>query len=120
MNENEKLFGYMTLNTLSDYYQVLLYEDPFNYVGVLVNEETEESESENKFEYSFKIVKLFNPIIQEEFQTLILQFINTLCEIKKELVNEYAENRMKLMLSYDELITERMLSYIRHDFAVEI
>ena len=39
MDENEKLFGYMTLNAMGDYYQVLLYKDPFNFVGVLVNEE---------------------------------------------------------------------------------
>lgn len=37
MDENKKLFGYMTLNALGDYYQVMLYKDPFNYIGILVN-----------------------------------------------------------------------------------
>lgn len=54
----------MTLNTLKDYYQVLLYEDPYNFVGVLVKEETEENTEENNFEYCFEIAKLFNPIVQ--------------------------------------------------------
>ena len=34
----------MTLNTLTDYYQVLLFDDPFNYVGVLANDKNEEDE----------------------------------------------------------------------------
>lgn len=37
MDDNKKLFGYMTLNALGDYYQVLLYKDPYNYAGILVN-----------------------------------------------------------------------------------
>lgn len=37
MDDNKKLFGYMTLNALGDYYQVLLYKDPYNYLGILVN-----------------------------------------------------------------------------------
>lgn len=28
----------MTLNAMGDYYQILLYKDPFNFVGVLVSE----------------------------------------------------------------------------------
>ena len=35
----------MTLNALSDYYQVLLYKDPFNFVGVLVSEEDQEQKN---------------------------------------------------------------------------
>jgi DNA polymerase epsilon subunit 1 len=36
-SENEKLFGYLALQPLDNYYQVLLYKDPLNFVGIFVN-----------------------------------------------------------------------------------
>jgi hypothetical protein len=87
LSEHEKLFGFLTLNTLSQYYEVLLYQDPFNFVGVLVNEESEqkffEGELANNFYYVLQITNLFNPIAKEEFKNLVLHFVNSLWEIKK-------------------------------------
>lgn len=37
--ENGKLFGYLALRPLENYYQVLLYKDPLNFVGIFVTEE---------------------------------------------------------------------------------
>ena len=34
----------MALNSLDNYYQVLLYKDPFNFVGVLVSGEQDQSQ----------------------------------------------------------------------------
>lgn len=62
--------------------------------------QNEGEEGPNNFEYSFQITKMFNPITKSAFQTLVLQFVNALCEIKKILVKEYADNKMKLMLNY--------------------
>lgn len=37
--ENEKLFGYLVFEPLDNYYQVLLYKDPYNFIGIFVDEE---------------------------------------------------------------------------------
>lgn len=37
--ENDKLFGYLVLRPVENYYQVLLYKDPLNFVGIFVTEE---------------------------------------------------------------------------------
>lgn len=46
--------------------------------------------------------------------------MNGLSEIKKALVKQYSGNKMKLMLNYDQFMTERTINYIGGPYTEEI
>ena len=107
VEENQKLFKYISLTPCDELYRGLIFKDAFNFVGIF---------EEEKFYYRLDMERLMNQMVSKYLKLLLINFIQRLSAVKEELLIEYSQSRMRLFLNYNSLIDERMINYLRGDY----
>ena len=80
VEENQKLFRYVSLSPCEQVYKGLVFRDGFNFVAML---------QDGGFYYRLELEHLLNPPVAKYFKLLLIHFVQRLCAIKDELLKEY-------------------------------
>jgi hypothetical protein len=107
VQDNQKLFKYLGLTPCEELYKALALKDQFNFVSVLEN---------GGFYYQLDLAELMSPPVKNYFRLLLVHFVQKLALLQEALLEEFGNNRMQLFLDYDQLLTDRLSTYIRGDF----